>query len=255
MPYFGAPFAAEGSVEGLFDTIDKIRALGPSRLIHGHAPLTANFTYEVLQPLKSALSSVRDAALASMREGRTLPEILAGNLMPASLAEHPDAVVPFLLMRDNLIQRLYLQKIGYWKPDGEGMEVFTRAEWARAVDLLGGGKEQAFIQSTATLNERGDFAMALRMADWGLAAHPQSTAIASERRRALKGLQATYQLNNPFKFIIYSEMMGEEVQPVPGSTRATPRGAANAKPDAKGSLEAHSDARGEAREGAPEAMP
>jgi len=225
MPYFGAPFVGEGSVEGLFDTIEKIRALGPTRLIHGHTPLTSNFTYEVLQPLESALAFVRDAALASIREGRALPEVLAGNLMPSSLSEHPDAVIPFLLMRDDLIQRLYQQKVGYWKPDGEGMEVFTRAEWARALDLLGGGREQAFVQSTATLNERGDFAMASRMADWGLAAHPQSAAIASERRRALEGLQATNQFINPFKFIIYSEMMEKDVQPVPGSAPSLPAAA------------------------------
>ena len=105
------------------------------------------------------------------------------------------------------------------------MEVFTRAEWARALDLLGGGREQAFVQSTATLNERGDFAMALRMADWGLAAHPQSAAITSERRRALEGLQATNQFNNPFKFIIYSEMMEKDVQPVPGSAPSLPAAA------------------------------
>jgi len=231
MPYFGAPFVGEGSVRGLFDTIEKIGALGPTRLIHGHTPLTTNFTYEVLQPLESALASVRDAALASIREGRALPEVLAGNLMPSSLSEHPDAVIPFLLMRDNLVQRLYQQKVGYWKADGEGMEVFTRAEWARAIDLLGGGRVQTNIQSTATLNERGDFAMALRMADWGLAAHPQSEAIASERRRALEGLQATNQFNNPFKFIIYSEMMGQDVQPVPGSAPSLPA-AARAHPAA-----------------------
>ena len=245
MPYFGAPFVGEGSVEGLFHTIEKILALGPTGLIHGHTPLTMNFTYEILLPLESALASVRDAALASIREGRAMPEILNGNLMPPSLSEHPDAVVPFLLMRDNLIQRLHLQRVGYWKPDGEGMEVFTRAELARAVDLLGGGREQAFVQSTATLNERGDFAMALRMADWGLAAHPQSAAIASERRHALEGLQATYQFNNPFKFIIYSEMMGEEVHPVPGYASALADTASRPQPSTGGSGEARAEPRGD----------
>src|SRR6516164_9909217 len=125
------------------------------------------------------------------------------------------------------------------------MEVFTRAELARAVDLLGGRREQELKQSTATLNERGDFAMALRMADWGLAAHPQSAAIASERRHALEGLQATYQFNNPFKFIIYSEMMGEEVHPVPGYASALADTASRPQPSTGGSGEARAEPRGD----------
>ena len=66
---------AEGSVDGLLDTIARLRALGPTRLIHGHAPLTENFTFAVLEPLAGALTAVRDATVRSLREGRTLQEI------------------------------------------------------------------------------------------------------------------------------------------------------------------------------------
>src|SRR5262249_31203913 len=44
MPMLGAPFFPEGSVEGLFDTLDVIQRLAPSYLVHGHAPLTQFFT-------------------------------------------------------------------------------------------------------------------------------------------------------------------------------------------------------------------
>ena len=37
---------AEGSVDGLFEAIDHIEAKKPARLIHGHTPLTANFTVD-----------------------------------------------------------------------------------------------------------------------------------------------------------------------------------------------------------------
>jgi hypothetical protein len=49
------------------------------------------------------------------RHVRTLP----------SLSAHPDAVMPFLVVRDNFIQRVAHQRTGYWKPDGDGIEVAT----------------------------------------------------------------------------------------------------------------------------------
>ena len=216
MPYFGSPFVAEGAVDGLFDTIAQIRALGPRRLIHGHPPLTQNFTVEILPALGDALAAVRRRTETLLREGRTQSEALAEALLPERLKDSPDAVVPFLLMRDNLISRVYQQRTGYWKTDGEGLEVYTRAEQAAAFDLLAGGREDAFSRAAASLSARGDYGMALRIADFGLAAHPSSSGLVAERRRALEGLRARHQLN-PFKFIVYSELANEEV----GAVEAT----------------------------------
>ena len=43
MPYFGAPFEPEGSVDGLLAAIDQVHALQPKLLLHGHEPLTRAF--------------------------------------------------------------------------------------------------------------------------------------------------------------------------------------------------------------------
>ena len=59
MPYLGAPFAAEGSVEGLLDTIRLLRSLKPKLLIHGHTPLTENFTAAVLEPLEIGIRALQ----------------------------------------------------------------------------------------------------------------------------------------------------------------------------------------------------
>ena len=40
MPYLGAPFSQEGSVDGLLAAIDQVHALKPRLLLHGHEPLT-----------------------------------------------------------------------------------------------------------------------------------------------------------------------------------------------------------------------
>jgi len=214
MPFFGAPFLPEGSPEGLFDTLALIHSLSPRLLIHGHPPLTENFTVETLPGLEVALRELYQRTLRGIGEGRTLVEVLHQNILPASLREHPGAVIPYLVMRDNFIKRVHHQRTGYWKPDGEGMEVLAPKEWAAALNLLAGERESAFVRSTQTLLERGDHALALKLADLGLLSYPGSEALTGLRRQALDGLRARNQQLNPFKFIIYSEWAGAALAPV-----------------------------------------
>jgi len=44
MPYLGAPFVEEGDFQGLLDAIDVVVEKHPRYLLHGHEPLTRNFT-------------------------------------------------------------------------------------------------------------------------------------------------------------------------------------------------------------------
>ena len=213
MPYLGAPFVAEGSAEGLFETVALIRSLQPRMLVHGHPPLTDIFTAEALPAIEAALQELYQR-VRTVGEGRTLAEILHGNLLPASLREHPMAVGPYLVMRDNFVKRVYHQSTGYWKPDGEGMEVLAPAEWAAALDLLGGHREDAFVRAVRGLAERGDDVLALKLADLGLVRYPSSEALTTLRRRALDNMRLRHQQMNPFKFIIYSEWAGAELSPV-----------------------------------------
>jgi len=214
MPYLGAPFLPEGSAEGLFETIALIRALNPRRLIHGHPPLTETFTMEALPGLEVGLRDVYDRTLQGIGQGKTLVEILHQNLLPSALRAHPQAVIPFLIVRDQLITRVYQQRTGYWKPDGEGMEVLAPQEWAAALDLLGGEKEEAFVRSAQVLLDRRDAALALKLTDLGLLNYPTSQTLRHLRRQALDRLREQYQQLNPFKFIIYSEWAGAELPPV-----------------------------------------
>jgi glyoxylase-like metal-dependent hydrolase (beta-lactamase superfamily II) len=58
MPYVGAPFVAEGSVEGYLGAIAMVLDLHPRRLIHGHLPLTATFTIEAMPGLRDAMAAL-----------------------------------------------------------------------------------------------------------------------------------------------------------------------------------------------------
>ena len=52
MPYLGVPFTAEGSPEGLLETLRYIRELAPRQLIAGHTTLTENFPIGTLTGLR-----------------------------------------------------------------------------------------------------------------------------------------------------------------------------------------------------------
>ena len=214
MPYLGAPFLPEGSAEGLFETTAMIRSLNPRLLIHGHPPLTEFWTIEALPGLEAALREVYQRTLQGIGEGKTLVQILHQNLLPTTLRSHPRAALPFLVMREQFIKRVYLQRTGYWKPDGEGLELFTPKEWASALNLLSGEKEDAFARSAKALLDQGDYAMTLKLTDLGLLNYSASRTLTDLRRQALDRLREKYQQINPFKFIIYSEWAGAELPPV-----------------------------------------
>src|SRR5262249_15190209 len=214
MPYLGAPFLPEGSAEGLFETITLIRSLNPRTLVHGHPPLTDLFTVEALPALEEALREVYDRTLQRIGEGRTANELLQQNWLPASLRAHPVAVMPFLLIRDNFIQRIVHQRTGYWKADGEGIEVVSPREWAGALNILAGRQEGGFVRSAQALLEQHAEVLALKLADLGLLNYPGSRALTEVRQQSLDRLRVRHQNLNPFKFIVYSEMAKADLAPV-----------------------------------------
>ena len=213
MPNLGGPFLPEGSVEGLLETLQTIQRLNPATLIQGHTGLTDNITVEVLPVLEAALRELYDVVLTGIRDSDTLAGILQRNHLPAVLRPQPDAVVAYLLFRNNLISRVYNQRTGYWKPDGEGVELFSDGEWGQVLDLLAGGREQAFVDSAHSLLSTSDYALALRLIDLGLTVHPAGQALLQLRQTALNGLRARYQNLDPFRFIWYSHQQPAELLP------------------------------------------
>lgn len=213
MPYIGAPFLPEGSIDGLFEAMRLVQGLSPRLLIHGHPPLTELFTIETFPALEAALRELNDIVVAAIGDGRTLPEILRLNHLPALLQDHPTAVLPYLVIRDNLIKRAHHQRTGYWKSGGEGIEHVAAAEWAAALDLLGGGRHDAFTSAAGQILDHGNEALALKIADYGLLNYPDSGQLAALRLTILYRLAERHQQLNPFKFVYYAGLAGLELPP------------------------------------------
>ena len=214
MPYLGVPFTAEGSPEGLLETLGHIRELAPRQLVEGHTTLTDNFTIEALSGLEPALTELHEFVLARIGENMPLPHILDLGYLPALLRDHPGAVGPYLVSRDTFIARLYHQSTGYWRPDGHGLDPRSQEEKAAALDLLAGEKVEAFVTAAATFAGQGDLALALEILTPGLLRHPDSSELSDLRQTVLLRLMEQRQLLDPFGFLVYAELADAELSPI-----------------------------------------
>lgn len=213
MPWLGAPFMPEGSVDGLLEAIERIRSLQPRLLVHGHAPLTELFTVEALPGLDASLRALRAHVLEAIRDSRTVIDVLQDNYLPEFLRDHPAAVTPYVVMRNNIIQRLYHQRTGYWQPDGDGMDAISPDAWALALDLVSGGNRRSLVRAASLLERRGELPLALKVTELGLRRYAGDRELQALRTRSLLGLRERNQQLNPFKFIVYSRWAGAELQP------------------------------------------
>jgi glyoxylase-like metal-dependent hydrolase (beta-lactamase superfamily II) len=214
MPYLGAPFVPEGSPEGYLAAIEQVQAIAPHRLVHGHPPLTRLYTIDVMPGLGRAMKALYQRTLQGAYSARPLADTLHDNFIPESLRETPKVALPYLLARDTFVQRTYSEHAGYWQANGEGIENFSRAEWAGALDLLGGESADAFVRAADSLEQRGDAGLALRIVELGLLRYPESKALAATRARTLDTLRVINSGQNPFRFIVYSEFAGQGLAPV-----------------------------------------
>jgi hypothetical protein len=81
-----APFVVEGDLEGLFGAIDVVVEKHPRYILHGHEPLTRNFSSpEMLEQVKANLIWLHDHVLAAVRRGDTRASIHRANLVPPGL--------------------------------------------------------------------------------------------------------------------------------------------------------------------------
>ncbi|MGZ5055853.1 MAG: hypothetical protein ACXWAT_13065, partial [Methylobacter sp.] len=112
---------------------------------------------------------------------------------------------PFLVMRENVINRLYDQNVGYWQPDQQGMDTLSQKEFGllltRYLDL----SEQDMADAIEKMLESGDHELAARTSTWALTQYPSDKRLQALKETAFLKLKEEYQEFNPFKFIIYSE--------------------------------------------------
>src|SRR5271170_191087 len=212
MPYLGAPFVAEGDLQGLLDAIDIVVEKNPRYLLHGHQPLTQNFnSASLLAHLKTDLVWLREQVLTAISRGDERGAIYQANLIPPGLLnDQLDVYQPYLILREHVIDRLYDQNVGYWQPDLQGLEHLTRADHAELlVDYLGVSERQ-LVNAVERLAADGKYELAASLLESAGDRFDGSSSVASAKRLVYLKLIEKHQNTDPFKFIIYSGKIGEQ---------------------------------------------
>jgi hypothetical protein len=165
----------------------------------------------MLAPLRSDLAWLREQVLGAIRRGDDRTAIQQANLIPPGLLSgNPDVYLPYLIMREHVIDRLYDQKVGYWQADLQGIDHLGRADRAQLLIDYMGLSEKQVLKTVDRLAADGKYELAawLLESSQGRLARNQSVA-AAERQIYLK-LMEKYQDTDPFKFILYSAKIGEQ---------------------------------------------
>jgi glyoxylase-like metal-dependent hydrolase (beta-lactamase superfamily II) len=214
MPYIGAPFVNEGDVQGLLDAIDVVVQRNPRFILQGHEPLTRNFSSpEILAQLKSNLTWLRDEVLTALRRGDPRAAIHQANLVPPGLLNgRADVLLPYLVLREHVIDRLYQQSHGYWRAGStlEGLDHlgdFDRAELL--VDYLG-LSEKELVNAVYKIAADGKYELAASLLDSSVARFGRTESISKAERLVYLKLMEKFQNTDPFKYILYSAKIGEQ---------------------------------------------
>lgn len=211
MPYLGAPFTKEGNLQGLLDAIDIVAQKNPRYLLHGHLPLTQNFTSPaLLSELKTDLEWLREQVLIAIRRGDERAAIYQANLTPPGLLNgRPDVFLPYMILREHFIDHLYEQNVGYWQPSLQGLDHLTRADNAELVDYLNVSERQ-FVKAVERLAADGKYELAASLLESSGDRFDHSPAVAKAKRLVYLRLMEKNQNTDPFKFILYSGKIGEQ---------------------------------------------
>jgi glyoxylase-like metal-dependent hydrolase (beta-lactamase superfamily II) len=216
MPYFGAPFVAEGSVDGMLASIDQLVAMAPKTILQGHEPLTRLFSSpRMLAGLKVQLAWLQAQVIREIEGGNERSIIQQKNLVPPALeAEATDVHFAYLILRENLINRLFDQYSGYWQNGLKGMDHISDADRGAVLADYLGVSEARLAEAAKKMIADGHHELAADLIRAWHSRHPGSHALDEVNRLAYLKLMEKYQDFNPFKFIVYGAQIGQATPPM-----------------------------------------
>ncbi len=210
VPWVGTPYTVEGNVDSLLNTMEMIANLDPPPLyiLYGHEALTKFVgTVEILMKLKPHLRWLRDETLKQVYAEKNRPGIQKMNLFPPDIVKPAEAVVqlPFLIWRETFIDRVYVQTVGYWGPQLQGVDCLTDGNIGAAFTHYLRLSEEDIAAAAERMMLGGDHELAGQVVDWALTRYPGSPALTQAKQKAFLKLKEKWQLIIPFKFVMYSE--------------------------------------------------
>lgn len=115
-------------------------------------------------------------------------------------------MLPYLILREGAINRLYDQHVGVWGPDLQGVDYVGAAENANLLSVYLDLSAAELATSIERMVANGDYALALKVLQWSKLAYNRDLELARLNRTVLERLKEKYQFLSPFKFFLYSEL-------------------------------------------------
>ncbi|MCZ6781560.1 MAG: MBL fold metallo-hydrolase [Nitrospirae bacterium] len=221
MPFYGEPWVEEGSIDDAMDTMDEALRRQPEHILHGHVGITAIYgTMEQLEAYRGAHEWLVDEARRHLNNGYSAKDIIRLNLIPPGFQNHPQAFFGYLAARDQVIARAADNMVGIWREDVTGKEpggldVITSIEYGRLLDLYIGLSAGQVERALRRMLDGGDVELALQMAIAAEARYSNNAAITLLKEEAGDRLRSSVQFFDPFKFAVYTELIGKEHRSIP----------------------------------------
>src|SRR5260370_7122019 len=132
------------------------------------------------------------------------------NLIPPGLLHgRADALLPYLILREPVIDRLYPQDVGYWQADLEGLDHLGDSDRAELlVDYLGLSEKQ-LVRAVEKMAADGKYELAASLLESSSARFGRTESLAKAERLLYLKLMEKYQNTPPFKYILYSPKICE----------------------------------------------
>jgi alkyl sulfatase BDS1-like metallo-beta-lactamase superfamily hydrolase len=165
----------------------------------------------MLAQLKTHLGWLRDQVLTAIRRGDTRAAIHQANFIPPGLLNgRADVLLPYLILREHVIDRLFHQNVGYWQADLEGLDYLGDSDRAELlVDYLG-LSEKRLVTAAEKMAADGKYELASSLLKASEARYRRTESIVKAERLVYLKLMEKYQNTDPFKFILYSGKIGEQ---------------------------------------------
>src|SRR5262249_3186715 len=140
--------------------------------------------------------------------GKSRVALQQANLIPPGLlAGNPAAHLPYLVMRENVINRVYDQHAGYWQPDLEGADYLSDADRGALLVNYMGISEGRLADGVKHMIADGNYELAAKALSWTKDRFPKSRALSELERQVYFKLAEKYENFSPFKYILYTDRM------------------------------------------------
>ncbi len=222
MPWYGEPWVNEGFVGDAAETMDVVISLGATHILHGHHPLTGLYGPEALPAFRDAYAWLVENVRDHLRHGYSAKDIVRLNLIPPGFQNHPQAYLAYAAARDNVIARIADQMTGIWQEDisgqePQGLDQITSIEYARMLGDYLGLTQRGTVRMLRRMLANGDNELALRFAVAAERRFGAIDPILALKREAADRLRSAAQFFDPFRFVAYTELSGQEHRPMPAA--------------------------------------